>query len=209
MEKLTTTFNQQMSELLKRLVQENFQELNNSVKLLNVWQVENKQQVATLTEQFKQIVNDFEKSSTAIKNITMNTEKLTSNESYLVKLIKQLQAVMIDDVKFVEITKNLTQSAVILDETSEKLVKWTQNDYEFHTAAKLLIAQLDQMKDINNGFWQSARTEMNKVVKSIDDATHKYQTVLSERDNQFANWLTTTLKNMDKVMERHIENTFK
>ncbi len=208
MEKLTTTFNEQMSELLKRLVQENFQELNNSVKQLNVWQVENKQQIATFTEQFKQIVNNFVKSSIAIESMTINTEKLTNNESYLVELIKQLQAVMIDDVKFVEITKNLTQSAVILDETSEKLVKWTQNDYEFHTAAKILIEQLNQMKDIKSGFWQGARTEMNKVVKSIDDATDKYQNILSERDNQFANWLTTTLKNMDKVMQRHIENTF-
>ncbi len=207
MEKLTTSFNEQMNELIARLVKENFQELNNSVKRLNDWQVQNKEQIEILTNQFKQVVNSFETSSSAIKNITLNTDKLTNSESNLVKLIEQLQSVMIEDTKFIELTKNLTKSATILDETSEKLTKWTQNDYEFHTAAKVLIEQLNQMKDIKNGFWKSARTEMNTVVKSINEATNGYQSILNNRDNQFSSWLTTTLKNMDRVMLRHIENT--
>lgn len=207
MEKLTTSFNEQMNELIARLVKENFQELNNSVKRLNDWQIQNKEQIETLINQFKQVANDFETSSSAIEQITTNTKKLTDDESHLVKLIKQLQKVMIEDTKFIELTENLTKSALAIDKTSEQLVNWTQNDYEFHTAVKILIEQLNQMKDIKNGFWKGARTEMNKVLKSINEATNGYQSILDNRDNQFSNWLTTTLKNMDRVMLRHIENT--
>lgn len=42
MKNTTEQFNQQMNELISRLVQENFAELNQSVERLNSWQQENK-----------------------------------------------------------------------------------------------------------------------------------------------------------------------
>ena len=42
MKSATEQFNTQMSALIEKLVQENFQELNNSVNRMNKWQQENK-----------------------------------------------------------------------------------------------------------------------------------------------------------------------
>jgi hypothetical protein len=63
MEKVITDFNTQMNELIQRLVKENFEELNNSVKNLNEWQKENKEQIATLISQFNQTTSNLETSS--------------------------------------------------------------------------------------------------------------------------------------------------
>lgn len=67
MEKLTEEFQKQMGTLIERLVQKNFDQLTQSVDRLNLWQQENKNQVATLIQQFKDIESDFETSSTTLK----------------------------------------------------------------------------------------------------------------------------------------------
>ena len=50
MKNVTEQFNKQMSELINRLVQENFAELNKSVQSMNDWQKENKDQIKKLTD---------------------------------------------------------------------------------------------------------------------------------------------------------------
>lgn len=53
MKNATEQFNTQMSALIEKLVQENFKELNNSVQRMNQWQLENKEMIISLTNQFK------------------------------------------------------------------------------------------------------------------------------------------------------------
>ena len=56
MKRATEEFNAQMSALIEKLVQENFQELNNSVQRMNVnWQQENKEMITQLTNQFTKV----------------------------------------------------------------------------------------------------------------------------------------------------------
>lgn len=76
MKKATEQFNEQMSALIDKLVQENFQELNSSVQQLNGWQHENKEMITKLTVQFTKVSEDFAITSEAIKEITENTTRL-------------------------------------------------------------------------------------------------------------------------------------
>ena len=64
MKRATEEFNAQMSALIEKLVQENFQELNNSVQRMNNWQQENKEMITQLTNQLttgiRRLPGDFQ-----------------------------------------------------------------------------------------------------------------------------------------------------
>ncbi|MEZ4939177.1 MAG: hypothetical protein R2799_16450 [Crocinitomicaceae bacterium] len=85
MKKATEEFNSQMSSLIEKLVQENFKELNNSVNRMNEWQKDNKEMIASLTNQFTKVSSDFEIASTSITDIAQNTTLLTNENSHLFK----------------------------------------------------------------------------------------------------------------------------
>jgi hypothetical protein len=110
MEKVITDFNTQMNELIQRLVKENFQELNSSVKNLNDWQKQNKNQIETLILQFNQTTSNLETSSKSILEISLNTQSLTDSNSILQRMIDELQKVMIEDKKF---TDQVSSSQII------------------------------------------------------------------------------------------------
>ena len=162
MRRATEEFNSQMSALIEKLVQENFQELNNSVQSMNQWQRENKEMILSLTNQFKNVSNELAITASAIKEITENTTKLTNENSQLSHLIEELQKVMIDDTKFQEIVLKLTSTVEILkentdafDETTNKLNSWVRNQMNFSdSVAKLLtrLEEMDKIKDINEVF---------------------------------------------------------
>ena len=63
MKTTTEQFNNQMRELIDRLVKENFAELNTSVQNLNNWQKDNKEQIAKLTSQFIDVSENLQISS--------------------------------------------------------------------------------------------------------------------------------------------------
>src|SRR5690606_39192956 len=149
MKRATEEFNAQMSALIEKLVQENFQELNNSVQRMNQWQQENKEMIQTLTDQFRNVSNEFAISAKAIKEITENTTKLTNENSHLTKLIEELQKVMIDDTKFQEIVDKLTSTVDTLkenteafDETTNKLNNWVRNQMNFSDSVAKLLTRL-------------------------------------------------------------------
>lgn len=59
MTRVTEEFQKQMNSLINRLIQENFDQLNNSVEKLNQWQQENKEMIVSLTRQYKEMSNNF------------------------------------------------------------------------------------------------------------------------------------------------------
>jgi hypothetical protein len=127
MKKATEQFNAQMSALVEKLVKENFEELNNSVQRMNQWQQENKKMITQLTVQFTKVSEDFAISSNAIKEITTNTTKLTDKNSHLSRLIQELQKVMIEDTRYQEIMKKLTDTVNTLKKIPIHLTKQQTN----------------------------------------------------------------------------------
>lgn len=216
MKNATEQFNAQMSTLIEKLVQENFKELNNSVQRMNQWQVDNKEMIISLTNQFKEVSNEFTISSFAIKEITENTAKLTNENSHLTKLIVELQKVLIDDTKFEEIVGKLAttidtlqENTEAFDETTEKLNAWVKNQMNFSdSVAKLLIRleSIDKIKDINEVFWENTKKQLNEGVGVIEKASKRLSNDLENINAEFYERLNYTLQNLDTLIQRIIAN---
>lgn len=216
MQQATETFNAQMSELIERLVKENFEELNNSVQTLNTWQKENKEMIATLTEQFKKVSEQFEISANSIKEITENTEKLTNKNSHLSKLIQELQKVMIEDTKYQDIVNKLTNTIDTLkentetfDETTNKLNEWILKEHNFKQSVDILITRLEEIekiKDINGEFWNQTKLQLNEGVSLISNATKELRNNLDNISEEFTEQLNQTLTSLDELIQRLVNH---
>ncbi|MFN9110647.1 MAG: hypothetical protein ACK5XN_11325 [Bacteroidota bacterium] len=215
MKQATEQFNAQMTELIDKLVKENFQELNNSVQSMNQWQKENKEMIATLTEQFKKVSSEFEISATAIKDFRTNTTQLTNENSHLTRLIAELQRVMVDDAKFEKIVGKLTETIDTLktntdafDQTTEKLNAWVRNQMDFRdSVAKLLtrLEDIDKIKDINEMFWENTKKQLNEGVGMIKESSQVLAGDLERINAEFYERLNDTLQNLDRLIQRIIQ----
>ncbi|MFN1835266.1 MotA/TolQ/ExbB proton channel family protein [Balneola sp. MJW-20] len=216
MKQATEEFNAQMRELIDRLVKENFEELNNSVNRMNQWQLENKEMIQSLTSQFEQVSNDFSIASSSIKEISENTSTLTNENSHLTKLIEDLQNVMIDDTKFQDITNKITGTVDTLktnteafDATTNKLNEWVRNQMSFSdSVSKLLIRleEIDKIKDINEVFWNNTKNQLNEGVGIIEKASNQLSNDLENINAEFYERLNDTLQNLDRLIQRIIQN---
>ncbi|KAF0128474.1 MAG: hypothetical protein FD155_3216 [Bacteroidetes bacterium] len=216
MKRATEEFNAQMSALIEKLVQENFKELNNSVQRMNQWQQENKEMIITLTDQFREVSEEFSLTSKAINEITQNTSKLTNENSHLTRLITELQKVLIDDSKFQEIVNKLVttidtlqENTEAFDETTEKLNNWVRNQMNFNdSVAKLLtrLEAIDKIKDINEVFWNNTKKQLNDGVEVIEKASKRLSNDLDNINAEFYDRLNDTLQNLDTLIQRIIAN---
>jgi len=216
MKRATEEFNSQMSALIEKLVQENFQELNNSVNRMNQWQKENKEMIGQLTNQFTKVSEDFQIASTSIKEITDNTNKLTNDNSHLTNLIEELQKVMIEDTKYQEIVNQLTSTINTLKENTEafdgttnKLNDWVRSQMNFSdSVAKLLtrLEKIDRIKDINELFWENTKKQLNEGVSVIEKASKRLSNDVENINEEFYERLNDTLQNLDTLIQRIIAN---
>jgi DNA repair ATPase RecN len=204
MEKVITDFNTQMNDLIQRLVKENFEELNTSVKNLNDWQKQNKEQIATLISQFDQTTSNLETSSNNIKEITQNTKSLTDNNSILQKMITELQKVMIEDQKFSSLANNLESATINITNSSSELANYMAKEKGFQVSINELLEKLkeiEQIKDINGKFWKDIETKMNDGVSIISRSNDKLSNDVDKLDMQFQKRLSDSFMSLDKVLQ--------
>ncbi len=216
MKSATEAFNEQMSELIEKLVQENFKELNNSVQSLNTWQQENKEMILSLTEQFKTVSEDFKIASVSIKEITENTAKLTEDNSQLSRLIQELQKVLIDDTKFQEVITKLEgtidtvkQNTESFDKTTNKLNDWIGKEHDFKQSVNILITRLkeiEKIKDINGEFWSNTKVQMEEGVSIIANSSTELRESLNSISEEFTEQLNQTLTSLDELIQRLIKH---
>ncbi|UJP65136.1 MotA/TolQ/ExbB proton channel family protein [Mongoliitalea daihaiensis] len=212
MKKATEEFNNQMSALINKLVQENFAELNNSVKMLNQWQMENKEMIAKLTDQFKGVSNDFSISSNALKEVALNTSTLTDKNSQLAQIVDSLKKVMVDDKKFSEITTKIADTVETLktnteafDATTQQLNQWVKKQRDFSdSVAKLLVKleEVEKIKDINEVFWKNLKSQLNDGVSIIEKSIKDLDNEVQEIHGHFYTKLNDTFQNLDNLIQR-------
>ncbi|MFK7949652.1 MAG: MotA/TolQ/ExbB proton channel family protein [Saprospiraceae bacterium] len=217
MQRVITDFNAKMNDLIQRLVKENFQELNNSVKRLNTWQIENKKQVATLIEQFNKTTANIEATSRSVDSILKNTKALTDENSHLKTLIGELQKVMIDDKKFTQITDKVVNTIDTLKKTTEEfdnttnaLNQWVRQEKNIKTAVKQLIVklqELEKIKSYNEEFWQGTKRQMEEGIGIIKQANNKLAGDVKNIDSAFYQRLNTTLSSLDQLIQQFILNS--
>lgn len=211
MKHTTEQFNAQMSELINRLVQENFQELNNSVQAMNNWQKENKEQIKSLTDNFQRTTEMFTVSASTLKEVASNTQQLVQDDGKLGQIVKELRKILIEDGKFQEITNKLTTTINTLsettdsfDETTVKLNDWIQNEKNFKDAADILIVKLEEFRDLNGNVWDGYRREMQKSVSIIKETSTRLGQDLENINAEFYERLNDTLNNLDQCIQRFI-----
>jgi hypothetical protein len=211
MKKTTEQFNAQMSELINKLVKENFQELNNSVKNLNDWQKNNKAQIDNLTNQYEKAVELFNTSSAKLEEVSRNTKVLTEEGGKLSQLVYQLQKVMIDDTKFEEIVNKIHSTVDTLQNTTnefegttDKLNRWIRDERNFKEGAQIIITKLEEFRDLNGGVWDSYREELNKSIGIIKGTSERLGNDLDNINAEFYERLNDTFTNLDLLIQRFI-----
>ena len=216
MKKVTEEFQKQMSELINKLVQENFDQLNKSVERLNTWQQENKEMISSLTRQYKQMADNFESTSTTLTKVGDDTKLLVSDGGKLEQIVDSLSQIMIEDERFVQITTKLadtvdmTQNNMKLFEESNKMLNdWVKKQRNFVEGVQALIQKLDELnalRNYNEQFWQSTKQSMEEGVGILSSGTQTLKNQLSNLDQRFYNRLAATLANLDKCIQTVIEN---
>lgn len=211
MKGLTEEFQKQMGTLIERLVKENFDQLNKSVEQLNTWQIENKAMIQSLTSQYMQMSENFAKDAEALNRVTQDTTLLVSDGGKLQELLSALTQVMVDDAKFVEITKNLEDSAQLskdnmakFDESTEKLNDWVRKQRNFVDSVVQLMGKLEEINKINDysaQFWKETKKGMDDsvgIIKATSDSLNKN---LRNINQEFYERLASTLSELDACIQ--------
>ena len=218
MKRVTEEFQKQMNDLISKLVQENFDQLNKSVEKLNQWQMENKEMILMLTEKYKDMADKFEGTSTTLRKVEVDTKNLVSDGGKLRQLINMLNKVVIEDKQFVEISKHLTETVTLtkdnmkmFDQSTRVLNDWVRKQRNFVDGVTLLIQKLDELnkiRDYNETFWKDTKHRLEEGVGYIAAGSKTLQTQLKELDKQFYARLSATLAELDTCIQAMIsQNT--
>jgi hypothetical protein len=209
MKTATEQFNNQMKELIDRLVKENFAELNSSVQNLNNWQKENKEQIAKLTKQFIDVSENFQISAKTLNEVAQNTKELTKDNGKLNELIIALENVLINDTKFSEMTEKIDKTITSLqiattdfEDITRNVNNWANKQSTFNDKIQTVIVQLEEFKNFNGNLWDSYRKEMSNSVGIIKETSKSLNSDLTEINAQFYERLSTTLSNLDELIQR-------
>ena len=211
MKKVTEEFQKQMSTLINKLIQENFDQLNKSVEKLNTWQQENKEMIASLTKQYKQMADNFDGTSTILEKVGTDTRMLVSDGGKLDQLVKSLSQVLIEDKKFVEITKKLSETVDLtqnnmqqFDESTKSLNEWVRKQRNFVDGVQMLIQKLDELNKIrnyNDEFWKDTKKKLEEGVGFITKGSQDLNRQLTNLDQQFYARLSATLAELDTCIQ--------
>ena len=215
MKRVTEEFQKQMNTLINKLIQENFDQLNKSVEKLNQWQQENKEMIASLTRQYKEMATNFEATSTSLVKVKDDTALLVSEGGKLRQLIDALNEVIINDKKFIEISNKLQQTADLsksnmesFDSSTKALNEWVKKQRHFVDGVQLLIEKLDEIskiKDYNEQFWQGTKRSLEEGLNVIKNGSQTLNARLTDLDRSFYARLSTTLAELDSCIQAMIK----
>ena len=215
MKRVTEEFQKQMNTLINKLIQENFDQLNKSVEKLNQWQQENKEMIASLTRQYKEMATNFEATSTSLVKVKDDTALLVSEGGKLRQLIDALNEVIINDKKFIEISNKLQQTADLsksnmesFDSSTKALNEWVKKQRHFVDGVQMLIEKLDEIskiKDYNEQFWQGTKRSLEEGLNVIKNGSQTLNARLTDLDRSFYARLSTTLAELDSCIQAMIK----
>lgn len=215
MKEVTKEFEKQMGTLINKLVQENFDQLNKSVEQLNAWQMENKEMIASLTSQYKQMATNFEATSTTLTKVDEDTRVLVGEGGKLRQIIDALNKVIVEDEKFIKLTQELQETATLnksnmtqFDAATKTLNDWVRKQRNFVDGVTTLIDKLEELnkiKDYGEEFWEGTRKHMEDGVSIIKSGSESLNSQLTNLDRQFYSRLNTTLAELDACIQAMVK----
>lgn len=219
MKKVTEEFQKQMNSLINKLIQENFDQLNKSVEKLNQWQQENKEMIASLTHQYREMSDNFEATSTSLTRVKDDTTSLVSEGGKLRQLVDALNQVIIENERFIEVTKELHETANLsrsnmesFNESTKTLNEWVRKQRNFVDGVQLLIAKLEELnkiRDYGEQFWQGTKDKMEEGVGILTRGSQTLNSQLTSLDRQFYSRLSATLAELDNCITKMVEQVGK
>lgn len=219
MKKVTEEFQKQMNSLINKLIQENFAQLNKSVEKLNQWQQENKEMIASLIHQYKEMSDNFEATSSSLTRVKNDTSTLVSEGGKLHQLVNALNQVIIEDERFIEVTKKLHETAILsksnmdsFNESSKTLNEWVRKQRNFVDGVQLLIIKLEELnkiRDYGEQFWKGTKEKMEEGVSIISRGSQTLNEQLTSLDRQFYGRLSATLSELDNCITKMVEQVGK
>lgn len=219
MKKVTEEFQKQMNSLINKLIQENFDQLNKSVEKLNQWQQENKEMIASLTHQYREMSDNFEATSTSLTRVKDDTTSLVSEGGKLRQLVDALNQVIIEDERFIEVTKELHETANLsrsnmesFNESTKTLNEWVRKQRNFVDGVQLLIVKLEELnkiRDYGEQFWQGTKDKMEEGVGILTRGSQTLNSQLTSLDRQFYGRLSATLAELDNCITKMVEQVGK
>lgn len=215
MKKVTEEFQKQMNALINKLIQENFDQLNKSVERLNQWQQENKDMIASLTRQYKEMATNFEATSTSLDRVKDDTQSLVSEGGKLRQIVDALNQVIVNDDRFIKTAEHLQKTAELsqtnmesFDESTKALNGWVRKQRNFVDGVTLLIEKLEEIskiKDYNEQFWAGTKRSLEEGVGLLNRTSQTIRTSLTDIDRQFYNRLNATLAELDTCIQAMIK----
>ncbi len=211
MKKFATDFQSQMNNLINKLVADNFKELNKSVSTLSTWQQENKAMITSLTQQYKDMAEEFEGTSTVLSDVSDNTGKLVADEGKLSKLIQALNEVMAEDKTFLLVMDRMKDAAdinkknsQILNQSANGLNSWMLSQKDFVSGVEKLVEKLDEIskfRNYNSEFWKDTKQKLQEGISILNQGTKQLNDNVVVIDKQFYSRLNTTLANLDACIQ--------
>lgn len=215
MKNVTAEFQKQMDALISKLIQENFDQLNKSVERLNQWQQENKDMIASLTRQYKEMAENFEATSTSLDRVKDDTESLVSEGGKLRQIVDALNEVIINDEKFIKTADHLQKTAELsqsnmeaFDASTKALNEWVRKQRNFVDGVTMLIEKLEELskiKDYNEQFWAGTKRSLEEGVGILNKGSQTLRSSLTDIDRQFYARLNTTLAELDTCIQAMIK----
>lgn len=215
MKNVTAEFQKQMDALISKLIQENFDQLNKSVERLNQWQQENKEMIASLTRQYKEMAENFEATSTSLDRVKDDTESLVSEGGKLRQIVDALNEVIINDEKFIKTADHLQKTAELsqsnmeaFDASTKALNEWVRKQRNFVDGVTMLIEKLEELskiKDYNEQFWAGTKRSLEEGVGILNKGSQTLRSSLTDIDRQFYARLNTTLAELDTCIQAMIK----
>lgn len=216
MKAATEDFSRLMSEVVNRLVQENFEELNNSVQKMNDWQRENMEGVRTLYQSMQEAASMLKSASSNTQELARYTSELVGDNGKLQRIIVEIQSVLKADTGLVNSITTLNQVVKQLEEvggayrdTANKVNEWIRQEHSIKERINILLARLEEIekiKDINQEFWKGTRENMEQGVSIIKNASDEIEKNLADVSQTFYDMLNVTLQNLDSCIQSMMQH---
>lgn len=160
---------------------------------------------------------NFEGTSNTMQEVSEHAQKLVGNGGRLAQLVNALEEAMVNDKKFIEISKNLSESASLAkdgiekqDAITNKLNDWVRGVQVFKDDVQRFINKLEELNSIRNyneQFWQSTKKSMEEGVGIIQSGSEELNKQILNIDKSFYNRLSATLASLDNLiatmLDRH------
>lgn len=186
-----------------------------SLETLGTWQHEHKDMISSLTQQYKQMSDDFEATSESLTKVKVDTETLVGNGSKLHQIVDALNVVIVADEKFIKTADHLQKAAeisqanlILLDASAKHLSDWIRKQRKFADSVDSLIEKLDEIgkiKDYNEQFWSGTKKSLEEGVGFIKEGSKTLRSSLTDIDRHFYTRLSSTLAELDTCIQAMIK----